>query len=192
MKWVELRRHSFRDDAGNLSPKGREVAERAAMTLAGPYQVYYSSSKPRAIQTIEAMGGHDVKVDDRFGLGWASKIAPFEPQAQAAMKEKGIGLLDAYLEIPEIQAILKETAQEVLEAVIDVASRLPEGGKALVGTHGGTIEPAVLLALGDFHLKAVGKPLAECEGVRFLVDRGTIVGVEVLRLAEYAPVAAGR
>lgn len=184
MQWVEVRRHSLRDSDGNLSMAGRELAARATRTLGGPFHAFYSSSKPRAIQTIEAMGGSNVKVDDRFGLGYVEQVAPYEHQAQIVMRQKGIGLLEAYLEVPEILAALRVVAGDVLAAVLAIAENLPEGGRALVGSHGGTIEPAVLLVLGEFNLKALGRPFAECEGARFILDQGLILGVEILRLAE--------
>jgi broad specificity phosphatase PhoE len=184
MKWVEVRRHSLRDNSGNLSPAGRELIARTTPTLGGPFHAFFASSKPRAIQTIEAMGGRNVQVDDRFGLEYVAKVAAYEPLVQQLILAKKIGLLDAYMEVPEILAVMHDVANDFITAVLAIAEQLPEDGRALVGSHGGTIEPAVMLAMGEFSLKAVGRPFAECEGVRFVIDRDTIIGVEILRLAE--------
>jgi hypothetical protein len=59
---------------------------------------------------------------------------------------------------------------------------LPEGGRALVVSHGGILEAAALLACSRYHLDEIGGEIGFCEGVVFAFEHEALKGVEVKRL----------
>lgn len=183
MRRVELRRHSLRGPSGDLSEEGEALARKTAATAAIPYDAFFSSPARRAQQTASAFGGVDVRVDPRLGLLPGADLAPYDGRARALMERREIGLLAAYVALPEVHPTLRKKGEEVLEAIREIGAALPDGGCALAISHGGTIEPAALIALGgEFDLDAIGGDLAECEGVRFDLEDGRVVSVEVIRL----------
>jgi len=184
LRYVELRRHSLIGPDKNLSEEGRELARKAAgAMLRRDFSLVLSSPRPRCIQTAEAMGFPNVEVDERFGTLPGERPKPFEPEVGKMMEQRGLSLLQAYLEHPGTRKIVEEHGRAVLEAILEVAGRLPEGGAALVISHGGTIEPAALLAMGaGLDLSRLGGELAPCEGVGFSIEEGKVTGVSVHRL----------
>lgn len=184
MKIVEIRRHSKRDAEGNLSREGKALCAKAGKTLETGYTVFISSSKPRAIQTLQAFGAAEHKVDDRFTALPGNKIARYEKKAEKKAKKKSLTLLQSYFKVKEIKRVLRKVGKDVLAAIQDVARNLSEDGKALIVSHGGTIEPAVLAAIGgDFSLKAMGgEELKECEGAKFYFESDRLARVDVIRL----------
>ncbi len=184
MKVVEIRRHSLTGEDKNLSDEGRELAQRAkASLLRERYDLVLSSPKARCLQTAEAFGFPEPKVDERFGTLPGEKLGPYDEQVRKLMEERGLSLLEAYFALPETRKVLEEKGREVVEAIIEVASSLPEGGSAFIVSHGGTIEPAALVALGgEFDLSVLGGGLEPCEGVAFLVEGEEIKGVSIIRL----------
>lgn len=184
MKWVEIRRHSERGPDGGLTPKGRRIAREAARTLRPPYAFCYTSSKKRAIETAEVMGFKEPIVDDRFGTLPSSITSGYEREIERLRKEKGLSLLRAYMALPELCETLRAFGGGLLKAVMEIPNRLPEDHGALIVSHGGTIEPLTLTALGvEFTLSAIGGEFRECEGVRFLfAEEGGWTGLEIIRL----------
>lgn len=182
MKFVEVRRHSLRDEKGSLSPEGIALAHKAAGGLAKKYAACYSGPALRCRQTLEAMGFKEYAVDEGFDSLPGKRLRPYMPDVERTLAEKGWGLLQALLEHPEAKEVLQEAGDRVLQAVKRLARDLPEGGRALVVSHGGCIEPAALLALGNFDLSVIGGELKECEGVVFELAGDEVVGVEVVRL----------
>lgn len=61
--------------------------------------------------------------------------------------------------------------------------RVPDGGRALVISHGGLIEPGVVQACPDAELEGFGEPFAHLEGARLTYQRDQLVDIELLRLA---------
>ena len=184
MKMVEIRRHSLADSQGNLSPEGIDVARAARRSLELGYIRLLSSPKARAVQTLTELGGEKIEYDDRFGTLPGDRLAPFDAKVKSLMSERKITLLQAYFEIAETRAILEEKGREMLQAVVDIARALPEGGKALIVSHGGSIEPAAILAMRrEFSLQAIGGELGLCEGVRFFLEDDQVRRVDIVRLA---------
>ena len=183
MKQVELRRHSLRGPSGDLTEEGVSLARKAARRAGASYDAFRSSPARRARQTAAAFGGMEIKVDPRLGLLPGAELAPYDGRVHAVMETRRLGLLGAYLAIPEVHGILRRKGQAVLEAIQEMAATLPEGGRALAISHGGTIEPAALMARGgEFELSRIGGEIGECEGARFDLEGGKIVAVEILRL----------
>lgn len=183
MKVVEVRRHSKRGSGDDLSEEGVELARRAKRTLEGPYFLCYSSPKWRCVRTLQELGCHEYRIDERFGPLPSERVSVHDGRVRETMNRHGVGLLEAYFEVDEVRGILKEKGAEVLQAVRDAAKTLPQGRQALAVSHGGTIEPAAIFALGrGFSLSALGGALRECEGVRFLVEDREIRRVDIIRL----------
>ncbi len=183
MKVVEIRRHSIRGGDDTLSEEGRQLARKAASTLEGKYLRCYTSPKKRAMQTLEEFGYTTFIVDKRFGPLPRDKIKPFEERAKKITENRKLSLLEAFFEIRELYAILRQKGRELIEAVKQVCRELPDDGRALVVSHGGAIEPATILPLErDFSLNVLGGELLECEGVRFFVEGDSVKRIDVIRL----------
>ena len=185
MKVVEVRRHSIRGSDDTLSEEGRQLARRAGSTLEGKYLYCYTSPKKRAIQTLEEFGYTIFKVDERFGPLPGDKVRPFEDSAKKIVENQKLSLLQAFFEIRELHPIMEEKGRELIEAVKRTCRELPDDGRALAISHGGSIEPAAILALGkDFSLDVLGGELLECEGVRFFVEGDSVKRIDVIRLVK--------
>ena len=183
MKYVDLRRHSLRGPTGDLTEDGRALARRATARTAASYSAFYSSPKPRAEQTAIAFGGKKPIHDPRLGLLSGAEIAPFDAPVRAVMETRGIGLLAAYFALEEIHPILRRKGEEVIQAVLEIAAALREDGTALAVSHGGSVEPAALIARdGEFDLRAIGGEFRECEGALLGVDGDRVDLVELIRL----------
>lgn len=182
MKWVELRRHSIVDRDKKISSEGLKLANWARGQLSLKYDAYFCSPLVRCRQTMEVFGFKQYKIDEAFIVLPGDKLKPVMPKVDEVVKEKGVGLLEAFFQLPETMEIIKERARGCLEGIRKVAHDLPEGGSALILSHGGTIEPAALLAKGTWDLKALGGPLNECEGVIFKFDGDEIVDIYTARI----------
>ena len=69
-----------------------------------------------------------------------------------------------------------------LGAVKRISNRLPEGGRALVVSHGGILEAAALLGCVRYYLEEIGGEIGFCEGVAFVFEKEVLKGVEIKRL----------
>ena len=180
MKYVEVIRHSKRGAAKGLSDEGRELARRARALLAPHYDLCVSSSKERARETMEVLGYERYEVDEAF-----TAVNPWEPldaEVTKLAKERAITPLAACWEIPEALSYLKLQGETFLGAVKRIARKLPEGGRALVVSHGGILETAALHGCTRFDLSELGGEISFCEGVVFEFDGDKLVGIEVKRL----------
>ena len=182
MRTVELRRHTERDENEDLTPRGLEIAARARETLETPYDAHYVSPQRRARLTMEAFGVHDALVERRFDARPRPPFAPFEPRWRA-IRATGLDAVTAWFAVSEAASVLRDLGRRVREAVIDVAAGLPEEGRALVVSHGGTIEPFAVVALHRPYPTIFGsRELGYCEGVRANLEGGRVVRVDIVRL----------
>ena len=183
MKQVELRRHSQRGPSGGLTGKGEALARQIHRRGGVDYDAYYSSPAQRAKETASAFGGRKVRVDARLALVSGAVFAPYKESIRAVMESRGIGILAAYFALPELLPILRTKGEEVLQAVREIAGSLPDAGCALAISHGSTIEPAALIALGgEMDLGRIGGEFGFCEGIRLGLDGDGEASVEVIRL----------
>jgi broad specificity phosphatase PhoE len=185
MKYVEVFRHSKRGEGKGLSVEGRELARRARELLAPHYDLCVSSPKERAIETMEAFGFERYDVDEAFTA--VNPWEPFDVQVSTLAKERGIIPLAACWEIPEALSYLKMQGGTFLGAVKRIARKLPEGGRALIVSHGGILEAAALYGCARYELSELGCELGFCEGVVFKVDGQNLAGVDVKRLGPSGP-----
>lgn len=183
MKLLEIRRHSHRDREGNLSSDGRRLADLVGRSLNGPFVSCYSSPRKRAVQTMEAFGCPHLTVEELFDLLNPSLFAPYQEEVEAVMHEKGISILEGYFAVPQTLQSLEEEGERIYLGIKEIVTHLPEGGKALAVSHGGTIEAAALYGLGkEFNLSLLGGEFEPCEGVRFLFQKEHLVALDLLRI----------
>ena len=185
MKWVELRRHSLVDKEKNVPPAGLELAQWVRGQLNLNYEACYCSPLVRCRQTIEAFGFHEYKVDEAFKVLSGDRLKPLMPQVNEIVRAEGLSFLEAFFKVPQAMDIIKERADQCLEGIRRVAGELSDSGSALIVSHGGTIEPAALLAKGTWDLKDIGGPLNECEGVVFKFDGEEIVDIYTARIRRW-------
>ena len=181
MKHIDVFRHSKRGDGKGLSEEGRELARRARSLLATHYDLWVSSPKERARETIEAFGIERYEVEEAFTA--VSPWGPFDAEVSKLAKDRGIIPLAACWEIPEALSYLKLQGETFLGAIKRIARKLPEEGRALVVSHGGILEAAALHGCDSYELDRIGGEIGFCEGVVFKFDGETLAGVEVKRLA---------
>lgn len=178
---IEVRRHSLRGEGDELSPEGVDLARRAAGTLVGNYAAAFSSPKERCIQTLRLFGVAEFRIVPEFGLPPA-ELAEHDRHAEALRARTGCSLLAAYMAIPATHLILERFGSAFYEKLCAIAEELPSGRNALVVSHGGSIEPAIMAAVPDWTLESMGGELKECEGALFHFDGGILQRVELRRL----------
>jgi len=182
MKIIEVRRHSMAGHDGRLTGEGTALASFAAKTVATPLGSAFSSPKPRAIETAALFGLPSPQVIEELSPLSSDEFSPYHERIEWFALQ-GLTLLDAYFAIPEIMPLLVNHGKRSLAALSRIAGQLTDGTSALAVSHGGTIEPAALLALGgEFELETMGGELNCCEGVRFGYAERAIVVVEIIRL----------
>jgi broad specificity phosphatase PhoE len=180
MRYVEVFRHSKRGEGKGLSEEGRELARRAKSLLAPHYGFRVSSPKERARETMEAFGFKDYEIDEAFTT--AGLREPLDAQVSKLAKERGITSLAACWEVPEALNTLRLQAETFRDALKRAGRRLPEGGRALVVSHGGVLEAAALLGRPRYDLGEIGGEIDFCEGVVFELDGEQLTSVEIKRL----------
>ena len=181
MKTIEVRRHAPSDEEKNVSPEGLQLAHDMIPRLRDSYDAYYCSPQKRTAQTMAAFGFEGATPRDGFDTLPGDRMKPFMPQVEVLMAETRCDLITAFVAVDDIRAILEETGGKFLDGVRKVAAELAEGGCALVVSHGGTIEPAVMAARGDWNVAAMGGPLKECEAAIFEVEGEDVVNVKLDR-----------
>ncbi|MCH7760711.1 histidine phosphatase family protein [candidate division TA06 bacterium] len=183
MKTIEVRRHTQAEKWEDLTDEGRYIVGEVVKRMEKDYDIIISSPKKRAQQTLLALGYKIFEIDKTFGTLSGEDLTYYEQKVQKVMKDEALTLLEAYLKIPETQKILMNHGWKFTEGLRRIAARLPKNGKALIVSHGGSIEPAILTILGGESLDAMGGELGYCEGARFIFNEKDILKkVEVLRL----------
>lgn len=172
MKTIEVRRHSIRERLSqDLSEQGLVLARFVAEGI-GPFQRVITSRIPRAFQTAIAMGFEvDEQVDllNTYGDAVEAQIpwpANFSEYTLPVLRG---GASTRY-------------AERLTEFYTQLAESLPEGGSALVITHGGVVEISAVACFPTGDHDAWGSYIECCEGVRMFWDAGKCLGVEVIRI----------
>jgi hypothetical protein len=73
-------------------------------------------------------------------------------------------------------------ARELAELLRAIASRLPEGGRALVVSHGGIVDASAVGCRPDDDFAGWGPSCGYCEGVRLSFEGDRCVAAELLRV----------
>ncbi|HEV2783790.1 MAG TPA: phosphoglycerate mutase family protein [Actinophytocola sp.] len=179
MRWLEVYRHSLtkkgaaRGRGSHLSAAGVDLALRVGARL-GPFAVVLTSTAPRTLETALAMG---FAVDDTVEMpsGYVPGEvghhdqwrwpAPYTQYAKLVAAGRGLA------------AVARTHAGIWRRTVLAV----PDGASALIISHGGAIEPALVACLPDADHGSWGRPLAHCDGARLAFDGDRFVDVAMRR-----------
>lgn len=172
MKTIEVRRHSIRERMSqDLSIQGQTLARMIGEEL-GPFQRVYTSGIPRAFQTAVAMG---FQVDEQMEL-----LNTYGDSVEAEIPWPAS--FDEYTTPVLRGGAPKRYAERLVAYYTDLAESLPDGGAALVITHGGVVEIGAVACFPNADHVAWGNYIECCEGVRMFWEDGKFVNLEVLRV----------
>jgi len=155
----------------HLSQEGVDLARRIGETM-GRFDRVVTSTVPRAFETAIAMGYAVDEQREEFGLvpdqvgrevDWQRGCAEFQRAARRG------GATARY--VSEQGRLLRQLVE-----------LLPEGGRALVISHGGIVEAGAVGCLPDFDFSSWSKSAGYCEGVRLRFDGGRFVDAGLLRV----------
>jgi broad specificity phosphatase PhoE len=153
----------------------------------GPFDRVVTSRITRTLETAVAMG---FAVDEQLAVlseiepdarteaghhdrwGWEEPFAAFARLVERGGATAGLGRAQA------------EAWRAVVEAV-------PEGGKALVISHGSLIEAGAVACFPDADHAAWGPPFGNCEGLRLVYEGDAWTAPELLRVTD-PPASGGR
>lgn len=174
MRYLEVRRHAMRTRPGqHLSQAGVELAHRVGRALP-PFNLVIASTALRAVETAEAMG---LRVDEKI-----EQLSTLDPGVEAEVAwDAGFAAF--------AQAMRRGGATArfgIMQAALwrSIALRLPDGGRALILTHGGIIEAGAVACLPQADHAAWGPACGYLEGVRLAFNGENFVDAEILRVAQ--------
>ncbi len=172
MKTLEVRRHAFtkegtaRGGGSTLSAEGVQLARLVGSAM-GPFALVVASLIPRTLETALAMGFAVDELVEMGAGGWEEATAEIDHRSLRSDDELYLRYMDrfaaggAVTEVGRRQAALWE----------QVTTRIGAGEAALVVSHGGLIEPALIAALPDgWDHSRWGRGFEQCEGVRLNWD----------------------
>lgn len=175
MRTLEVRRHTMRRKPGaHLSREGIALARRVAESSES-FDLVVTSIIARAVETAIAMGFEVDRTLEALGqvpdgvmaeVGWPS---PFARVAQAVAAGGAAG---------PFAAALAQLWREI-------AAELPDGGRALIVTHGSFVELGAVASLPEADHASWGDAIGYCEGIALSYESDRCSG-EILRVpAEY-------
>ncbi|BCJ26907.1 histidine phosphatase family protein [Actinocatenispora sera] len=168
MRWLEVRRHSrtkkglARGCGSALSADGVRLA-REVGARTGPFGYVLASTVPRTVETALAMG---FACDDTAEMpsGYLPGVVGRHDQWRwPAPYSRYAALLAASAELRSVAAQNLALWTHAVRAVSD-------GSAALVVSHGGAIELALVHGLPHGDHASWGVPLQPCDGVRLAFD----------------------
>jgi broad specificity phosphatase PhoE len=172
MRVVEHRRHTMRTKPGqHLSQAGVELARRVGEGM-GRFDRVLTSRVPRAFETALAMGyAVDEQLEELSAspaelgaeLDWREGCSAYQRGARAG------GVAAAY--VGQQAALMRA-----------IAAALPEGGRALVISHGGIVEAGAVGCRPDDDFADWGHACGYCEGIRLTFESDRCVAAELLRV----------
>jgi broad specificity phosphatase PhoE len=177
---LEIRRHSSVKGreapavGSALSQRGVSLARRIGETLQG-FDLVVTSDIPRAAETALAMGFAIDEVDDT--------LAPHDPSfwVEAERVAGGRRLTFAvWGEIAGHRGAGSRHGEHQRDRWLEVSARLPEGGAALIVSHGGTIETGVVACFG-MDVWSDWAELSPCDGVRLTVEGTSFASAVLIR-----------
>ncbi len=156
----------------HLTQAGVDLARRIGRST-GPFDRVITSTVTRALETAIAMGfAIDQQLDafSQIAVGVADEISW---DAGWAEWTRVIKLGGAAAQYARAQA-------DVLRSIVRT---LPDGGSALVVSHGGIVEAGAIGCLMP-DVPALNEPFfGYCEGARLTFDRERVIDVQILRIA---------
>jgi broad specificity phosphatase PhoE len=173
MRVLDIRRHTMRRKPGaHLSREGIALA-RLVGEDAQPYDLVVTSTIPRAVETAIAMGFEVDRCVEELGL------LPDAVHAEVGWPRPFTHIADAVA----AGGPAARFAEEQARLWQDIAGQVPEGGRALIVSHGLFVELGAVATLPDADHAAWGEAIGYCEGIRVDYD-GDRRGGALLRLPE--------
>lgn len=176
MRTLEVRRHSLtkkgaaRGHGSHLSAAGVALA-RSVASAANAFDYILTSAAPRAVETAIAMG---YAVDDTIDMASGYIPGVVEHHDQWKWPEPFV----TYAEKLDQSAELRQAAQDQYEIWMRALNEVPDGGGALIISHGGSIEPALVTCLPSADHHSWGGAFSHCDGVRLSIEDSAIVSAE--------------
>jgi len=172
MRILEVRRHSHRHSpALHLSQTGVDLARRVG---AGPgkFDRVITGTLPRAFETAIAMG---YAVDEQIEqLGMMNDAVTAAIQWNAGYT--------AWMKAAHNSPVVAQYTQALAWLLRSLVSVLPDGGRALIISHGGIVEAGSVGCVPATMRFADDAACGYCEGVRLTFDGETVVNTEMLRV----------
>jgi broad specificity phosphatase PhoE len=162
-----------RGRGSHLSTAGVALARRLGAEL-GAFDVVVVTPVPRTMETALAMG---FAVDDVVEVACGYIAGEFERHAQWEWSTPYVRLA----ELIRRPGKLAEAAEADVAVWRKLVADLRPGGRALVVSHGGSIEPVAVACLPDADHASWGGALSHCDGIVLTEDRGAFVDIEVRR-----------
>jgi len=179
MRWLEVRRHAptkkgaARGRGSHLSAYGVALARAVGAEL-GPFAFVMTSASPRAVETAIAMGW---AVDDTVDLPSGYVPGEAEHHDQWAWPQPYVH----YAELIAAGGGIAAVATEHRKIWIEVVRSVPDGSGALVVSHGGSIEPALVSSLPEADHASWGAPFSHLDGVRLDFEDGRFIRARLHR-----------
>ena len=177
-----MRRHSF-TKKGEGRGKGSHLAQdgiAAARDLGaeiGPFDRVYTSTLPRTLETAVAMG---FAVDEELAVLGEIPDAVFREigHHERWSWDDPFVVFRRFVDEGGATARLAEAQKQTWTRIVEA---LPEGGRALVVSHGRIMECGLVACLPSGPLSSWGPPFSHLEGGRMRYERGEFTNAEILR-----------
>ena len=174
MRTLEVRRHTHRNvPQPHLSQVGVDLARRVGNEM-GRFDQVVTSIVPRAFETAIAMG---YAVDEQI-----EQLGMMSDEVMAVIQwNAGFG---AWAKVAQTSRVVTLYTQALAGMWRSIVRALPDGGRALIITHGGIVEA------GTVGCTLAGMTITDdaacgyCEGVRLTFDGDAVVQVEMLRVEQ--------
>lgn len=140
----------------------------------GPFNYVLTSAAPRAVETAIAMGFavHEIV---EMPSGYVPGVV--EHHEQWSWPRPYLRYAELVAAEPALAAVAGARRTTWTQAI----GRVADGAAALVVSHGGGIEPALVACLPQADHGSWGKPLGHCEGARLGFADGRFVSIEFSR-----------
>ncbi len=174
MRTLEIRRHTHRNvPQPHLSQWGVDLARRAGVGL-GQFDRVITSTVPRAFETAIALG---YAVDEQIEqLGMMSDNVTAVIQWNAGFA--------AWAKAARDNPVVARYTQVMADLLHPLARALPDGGRALIISHGGIVEASAIGCLPAGVHFADDAACGYCEGVRLTFDGDKVIHFEIVRVEQ--------
>jgi broad specificity phosphatase PhoE len=174
MRTLEIRRHTHRNVPQlHLSQLGVDLARRAGEGL-GRFDRVVTSAVPRAFETAIAMG---YAVDEQI-----EQLGMMRDEVTAAIQWNAG--FTAWRQAAQNSPVIAPYAQAMADVLHSIVRALPDGGRALIISHGGIVEACVVGCVPAGMRFADDAPCGYCEGARLTFDGAAVVKLEMLRVEQ--------
>ena len=172
MRTLEIRRHTHRHvPQPHLSQLGVDLARRAGEGL-GQFDRVITSTIPRAFETALAMG---YAVDEQIQL-----LGVMSDEVTAAIPWNAG--FTAWLKASQSSPVVAQYTQVMADVLRPIVRALPDGGRALIISHGGIVEASAIGCLSASTRFADDAACGYCEGTRLTFDGDAVINFEMLRV----------